>query len=133
MKFDGPNAVNLVWTTFGMAHVGMAAWVLLLLRVDEHLWKKGKMLASFAAQTDIQWPTLKQLCWAAFGMALFASYHSFFVSPWNNTYKNDERYISSRIATSWDSRDAAGRAEEYYSSQIPHIMEYIEYKFTLHP
>eukprot|EP00467_Chlorarachnion_reptans_P023078 CAMPEP_0114512096 /NCGR_PEP_ID=MMETSP0109-20121206/14776_1 /TAXON_ID=29199 /ORGANISM="Chlorarachnion reptans, Strain CCCM449" /LENGTH=607 /DNA_ID=CAMNT_0001691723 /DNA_START=40 /DNA_END=1863 /DNA_ORIENTATION=- len=132
MKFNGPHAINLVWITFAEAQIGMAIWTVLVLRLDDTLWKTLKQLGVIA-QTKCLLPSRSRLSLAIIGMVCFALWHSFLISPWNNTFKNDERYISSRIITSYDSYDASRRAAEYYQSQIPHIEMSLKKRFTLHP
>mmetsp|Transcript_31953 Transcript_31953/g.54122 ORF Transcript_31953/g.54122 Transcript_31953/m.54122 type:complete len:472 (-) Transcript_31953:77-1492(-) len=136
MRFNGPNAVNLVWATFGEAHLLMVLWFALLMKIHELClkgWERMKVSISSSRGDFPPLPDRRELSVAALGMVAFALFHSFYISPWNNTFKNDERYIPSRIATSMDSYDAAQRAREYFDKQVGHIQHSINSRFTLHP
>lgn len=129
---NGPHAINLVWITFAEAQVGMTIWTVLILRLDDAFAKTVKQLQVIVSAKCLL-PSRPRLGLATLGMILFATWHSFFLSPWNNTFKNDERYIFSRVITSYESYDASNRAAEYFKTQIPHIEMSLKKRFTLHP
>mmetsp|Transcript_2263 Transcript_2263/g.3607 ORF Transcript_2263/g.3607 Transcript_2263/m.3607 type:complete len:561 (-) Transcript_2263:287-1969(-) len=135
MATNASGGIYMTWLTFVAACVNLAVWLLLVLQADNILGIAGKRLRSVANNklSFLRSLTRAKALLIGVVVTVLTLWIVVVLLPWDDVAKHDSRWNSIRQTLTRDGADAAQRAETYWKTQKPLILESLRNNFTLHP